>query len=222
MSSLFGQLKTLIAGTSHDLLDKAIDMNSLTMLRQYARDLESQVETLNGESATAAGQVRTLNREKDSLNNSIANTLAAGTRLKNSDVPNKDALLQSKASEVVTLRQSLTTKQQEIDTATAASSQLDLVLGKVRGKSQEINARIRTLESMDTTAKAKAHAADVIGKTSTLLGNAGTASIDDIAAKIQARSDVSDVKLERAVGEFTAANPDTTDPVAVNDVMAEF
>ena len=51
MASIFSKVRALALGNIHDLLDKAIDLNSPAVVRQYVRDLGEAKEQLADEAA---------------------------------------------------------------------------------------------------------------------------------------------------------------------------
>src|SRR5438270_3974877 len=73
--------------------------------------------------------------------------------------------------------------------------------------------QLHTLQSLNTSADAEERAAHALHAVSSALG--GTASIDDITARIQSRSDVAHARLQQEMGGFTPQ----PDPVA--DVLAQ-
>src|SRR5258708_40052018 len=81
MSGFIAKLRVVTLGTVHDLLDKAIDLNSPSVIRQYTRDLEDALDRMKQEAVNQAGTVRTLQREKVELGDRIKTTEATIQRL---------------------------------------------------------------------------------------------------------------------------------------------
>ena len=75
MSGFLQKLRIVTLGAAHDLLDREIDMNSPSALRQYVRDLEDAIGKMNSELAVQEGGVRTLNREYGDLGHKIVGFL---------------------------------------------------------------------------------------------------------------------------------------------------
>lgn len=201
--TLFAKVRALTLGTANDLLDKVIDLNSPTMLRQYVRDLETAEGQLRTEAAVAAGGVRTLTREKSDLEHRIADkTLAIKTVLA-SAAPNKDAVSRAYASEVVSLQSQLKGKTEELTDQATTSSNLDAALAKLDAKHVEMLGNLRRLESLDRSTKAKEHASAALSNVASLASSGDGISVDDIAAKMRARADVADEKFSRAMDDPT-------------------
>lgn len=214
MTGLFTKFRTLAIGKAHDLLDKAIDENSPTMLRQYVRDLETSMSALQTEAAVAAGGVRTITREKGDLENRLKDeTIAAGKAL-NSTAPNKDVLARAHGSAAVSLQSQIASKAQELTEQQALSADLDSSYAKLDAKHTQMVTSVRRLESMDRSTKAKEHAAGVMSSAAAASASGSGVSIDSIEQKMSAAKDVADVKFERAMNDPSMAE----DPAHAADV----
>ena len=63
MASLLEKTQTLISANLHDMVDKALDANSVAVLKQYIRDAENNLDQLEDAAATVGGEVKTLERK---------------------------------------------------------------------------------------------------------------------------------------------------------------
>jgi phage shock protein A len=63
MASLLEKTQTLISASLHDMVDKALEANSIAVLKQYIRDAEDNLEQLEDAAATVGGEVKTLERK---------------------------------------------------------------------------------------------------------------------------------------------------------------
>jgi phage shock protein A len=63
MASLLEKTQTLISASLHDMVDKALEANSVAVLKQYIRDAENNLEQLEDAAATVGGEVKTLERK---------------------------------------------------------------------------------------------------------------------------------------------------------------
>jgi phage shock protein A len=63
MASLLEKTQTLISANLHDMVDKALEANSVAVLKQYIRDAENNLEQLEDAAATVGGEVKTLERK---------------------------------------------------------------------------------------------------------------------------------------------------------------
>lgn len=63
MASLFEKINTLISANLHSIVDRALEANSVSVMDQYIRDVERNLEALEDSAATVGGTVRTLKRK---------------------------------------------------------------------------------------------------------------------------------------------------------------
>jgi phage shock protein A len=63
MASLLEKAQTLISANLHDMVDKALEANSVAVMKQYIRDAESNLDALEDAAATVGGEVKTLERK---------------------------------------------------------------------------------------------------------------------------------------------------------------
>lgn len=69
MASLLQKINTLISANLHGIVDRALEGNSLTVMDQYIRDVERNLEALEDSAATVGGTVRTLKRKYEEFAN---------------------------------------------------------------------------------------------------------------------------------------------------------
>jgi phage shock protein A len=63
MASLLEKTQTLIQANLHDMVDRALEANSVAVMKQYIRDAENNLDELEDATATVGGEVRTLERK---------------------------------------------------------------------------------------------------------------------------------------------------------------
>lgn len=199
---ILSKVRTIALGSTNDLLDKVIDMNSPSALRQYVRDLEDAEAKLRNEAAVAAGGVRTLTREKGDIEHRLADET---TLAKQAQAAGNAALARTHAGSAVDLQKDLAAKTQELAGQTATSQSLDAALAKIDAKHTEMVGAVRRLESLDRTTKAKEQAASTLQSVAAASASGDGISIDSIQDKMQRRADVADEKFDRAMGDQTFA-----------------
>jgi len=69
MPSLLQKINTLFSANLHGLVDRALEGNSLHVMDQHIRDVESNLEALEDSAATVGGTVRTLKRKYEEFAN---------------------------------------------------------------------------------------------------------------------------------------------------------
>jgi phage shock protein A len=63
MASLLEKTQTLIQANLHAMVDKALENNSVAVMKQYIRDAENNLDELEDAAATVGGEVKTLERK---------------------------------------------------------------------------------------------------------------------------------------------------------------
>lgn len=194
--SLFQKLRTLTLGTAHDLLDKAIDLNSPTMIRQYVRDLEDAIGKLQSETAIQQGQLTTMKREKTQLETKINTDTET---VKKYLVTDKESLkARSLAAVIVTEKKQLETI--NLDTQAKVVEELTNTVTALQGKHDLMVARVRELERLDRDTKTKESAAKAITNAGSILNTVGSKSVDDLQDRMQRRNDVANAKFDSSMG----------------------
>jgi len=208
MTSFFEKATIFAKGTAHDILDRAIDANNPTMLRQYVRELEAALKNQQSEIVVAGGNVRTTARELGDIQHRLDfETNAAKTALAAN--PPNTALARAHGSSAVTLQADLTAKTQEVESAKVVVTTLENALAKMDAKHTEMVSAVRRLESMDRQTKIKNQSAKAMESVASVSAMGSDISIDNIQAKMQRQADVADERFDRALQDPSfAENPD--------------
>lgn len=217
MAGFLQKLRTVTLGTAHDLLDKTIDLNSPSALRQYTRDLEDALSKLQNEAAAQAGAVRTLLREQGDLEHQIESAKINTTKFLAAG--NKDAA-RAKAADVVRLQSQLQHINENLATQKELSQKLDASVAQIDAKHSDMVSRVRELERLDRQTKAMEQGARTSELAGKLMSSGVDISTDDIESKMRARNDVAQEKFDRAMGHIdTPEDPETA--AAVDDMLAQ-
>ncbi len=210
MSGFIAKLRTVTLGTVHDLLDKAIDMNSPSALRQYTRDLEDALEKMTSDAAIQAGTVRTLEREKGDMEHHIETDKLAIVKILASAAPQKEDLARMKGAEIVRLQKQLESNIQNLAGQRESSAAIDKALAGLQAKHQDMVSRVRELERLDRDTKAKEAVAKSLQQAGRLANSGADISVDDIESKMRARNDIAGEKMSRALGAMHTEEDPTT------------
>lgn len=214
--SILAKIRVLTLGAANDLLDKAIDINSPSALRQYVRDLEDALDRLRNEAAMQAGMLRTLTREIGDLQHRIESETSVVQKLMAS--PTGQALARTKATTIVAWKKELESKQEALQTQQTTSAGIDSAVAKLDAKHTLMVQQVRDLERTDRDTKAKEQAAHSLEAAGKLVGSLNGVSIDDIKGKMNARNDVANEKFARAMG--TMEDDSSGDQAAVDDFLS--
>jgi phage shock protein A len=215
MTGFLQKVRLITLGNVHDLLDKTIDLNSPSALREEVRELEAALDYMRVEAATQCGQVRTLTREKADLESRIETTKATAKKLV--DAGHAD-LARTKAADILRMQVDLQRTTENLDTQTKTSAQIDIAVRNIDVKHTEMVSRIRTLERLDRDSKAKEATAKALSAAGRLVAGGADLSVDDIESKMRARNDVASAKLDRAMGDVQEA-PDPEHEEKIDDLL---
>jgi len=202
MAGLLEKVRIGVLAQAHSLLDKLIDLNSPQAVKQYVRDLESSISGIENDAAEAAGHVTTTDREVHRLAGQIESYDHAIDAILSSN----DSSANDKARELQVklngFKQQFDAKQTELATAKETAEAITHSLSALRSKHQSMVQQLSTLESMDKAAKDKERAARALQQAAKIASIGSDISVDDLASRIQARHDVADEKLKRALASM--------------------
>ena len=202
MAGLLEKVRIGFLAQAHSVLDKIIDLNSPQAVREYIRELERSIEGIENDAAEAAGHVTTTDREVHRLLGQIESyDHAIDAILSSVDQASTDKAreLQVKLNG---FKQQLEAKQTELTTAKETADAIVHSLSALRSKHQSMVQQLTTLDSLDKAAKDKERAAKALQQAAKISSIGSDISVDDLASRIQARHDVADEKLKRALASM--------------------
>lgn len=208
--------RVVIMAHMNELVDKAVDMNSIPVLKQYVRDLEDATATTRHQSAVAAAQVTGLERDLKLAQDDITTDTA---RAKAFVAQNNEAGARTVAGRIADHQQTVATLTAQIATAKEQSHALDASVEKMRAKHDTILARVRDLESKDSSARALEQATASIKSADAALHQGVDSSVDDLAKRIDSRNDVAREEFARTTAEMDEPE-DPLKKQAVDDILA--
>ncbi|GAB4149035.1 MAG: hypothetical protein Fur0021_09670 [Candidatus Promineifilaceae bacterium] len=197
MASLLEKTQTLISANLHAMVDRALEANSLAVLKQYIRDAEINLDELEDAAATVGGEVKTLERkyqqykkEADRLDRNIDTFLMQG----------KADLARAAQNELNTARNlqeryhaQWVQQQREYEALSNARLKLQAKLNTIRQEQRELEAVIALAESKEKTVEAIKKVDDVAG-----IGDSDIARLrENIYARLDKASAQSEMYADR-------------------------
>lgn len=215
--SIFSKVRVTVLGHINELLDKAIDLNSIPVVKQYIRDLEDALAKLKHEAALAAANVTTLKGQKTDLEKAVAqDKLRAKAFL---DQKNETAARQV-ASRIADNQSEITALDEQIATATTASQQMDAAVERLNSKHDQMLRQLRTLQTQDRSAHAMEQATGAMKAAAAVTSSVDGVGVDNLAQRIKARSDAATEEFNRTVGEVAPAEAeDPLKTAQVDDIL---
>lgn len=185
MASILEKTQTLIQANLHAMVDKALEKNSVAVMKQYIRDAEQNLRELESAAATIGGEVKTMERKykeykkkADQIDRNIDALLmqdkvdlarAAQTEL------NTNRRLQEQYHE------QWVRQQKEYESLLNARLKLQAKLKTIKEEQRELEALMRLAKSKETTVKAIKSLDDLAG--------VGDADIARLGESIRSRLD---------------------------------
>lgn len=204
MTGLFQKARVAALSSAHSLLDKIIDLNSIGAVKQYVRDLENALEDLEDAAATAAGHLRTVQRDAIQLRSQAKELNQNIDFIISDDNPANDHLARPLEARLIGLEQRIKGKDEEMTEGQKSSLALNQAVSALQAKYHSMIEQMQRLEAMDAAARAKESAVEAMRNAGRISSTAGNVSIDAVADRIQRRSDVADAKFEQAMGEMSS------------------
>jgi phage shock protein A len=197
VATLLEKAQTLISANLHNMVDKALEANSVAVLKQYIRDAENNLTELEEAAATVGGEVKSLERrykeyknKADGLDRNIDMLLMQG----------KTDLARAAQNELNTSRrlqeqyhEQWVRQQREYEALLNARLKLQAKLQTIRQEQRELEALLELAKSKETTVRAIKSLDDLVG-----VGDADIARIgESIRNRLDRASAYSEMYAER-------------------------
>lgn len=205
MATLLEKAQTLISANLHNMVDKALEANSVAVLKQYIRDAENNLTELEEAAATVGGEVKSLERrykeyknKADGLDRNIDMLLMQG----------KTDLARAAQNELNTSRrlqeqyhEQWVRQQREYEALLNARLKLQAKLQTIRQEQRELEALLELAKSKETTVRAIKSLDDLVG-----VGDSDIARIgESIRNRLDRASAYSEMYAERLDSQMDEA-----------------
>ena len=167
MASLLEKTQTLIQANLHEMVDKALEKNSVAVMKQYIRDAEKNLDQLEDAAATVGGEVKTLERKykeykkkADKIDRNIDALLMQGKTDLASAAQNE---LNSTRRLQEQYHEQWVRQQREYEALLNARLKLQAKLKTIRQEQKEMESLLRLAKSKEITVKAIKSLDDLTG-----------------------------------------------------------
>jgi phage shock protein A len=208
MASLLEKAQTLISANLHDMVDKALEANSVAVMKQYIRDAESNVDALEDAAATVGGEVKTLERKykeykqrADQLDRNVDALIMQG----------KTDLARAAQTELNTTRrlqeqyhEQWVRQEREYEALKGARLKLQAKLTTIKQEQKELEALLELAKSKEATVKAIKSLDDLVGVGDgdiARLGESIRGRLDKASAYSEMYADRLDNQMDEALGK---------------------
>lgn len=207
MATLLEKVQTLISANMHEMVDKALESNSVAVMKQYIRDAEENLDALEDAAATVGGEVKSMERKykeykkkADQLDRNIDALLMQG----------KADLARAAQNELNSARrlqeqyhEQWVRQQREYESLLNARLKLQAKLQIIRQEQKELEALMRLAKSKETTVKAIKSLDDLMGVGDAdiaRLGESIRSRLDKATAHSEMYADRLDNQMDEALG----------------------
>jgi phage shock protein A len=208
MASLLEKAQTLISANLHEMVDKALEANSVAVMRQYIRDAESNIDALEDAAATVGGEVKTLERKykeykqrADQLDRNVDALIMQG----------KTDLARAAQTELNTTRrlqeqyhEQWVRQEREYQSLLGARLKLQSKLKTIRQEQKELEALLELAKSKEATVKAIKSLDDLVGVGDgdiARMGESIRGRLDKASAHSEMYADRLDNQMDESLGK---------------------
>jgi phage shock protein A len=217
MASLLEKVQTLISANLHALVDRALQSNSIAVLDEYIRQVESSLEDLEDAVATVGGQLKTLQRKQEEyegkareLDRNIDLLLQEG---KEELATAAQAKLNSTLRLVESYREQVERQRAEYEKLQDARLKLEARLAAIKEEREELRALLELARSKEITLKAVQSLDDIAG--------IGDSDIARVAESIRARLDKVQARSEMLASRLDAQMDEILERRQIDQQLAE-
>lgn len=185
MASLLEKVSTLISANLHYMVDQALKTNSVAVIDQYVRQVESNLEDLEEAASAVGGEVKSIKRRLDDHEQKIAEMDRAVDAFLMEGNETAAVAVQSRYNStkrlVETYTEQLVRQETEFKKLLDAKVKLEARLQTMKQEREELQALLDLAKSKEVTVKAMKSLDDLMGS--------GDADIKRIANSIHERLD---------------------------------
>jgi phage shock protein A len=207
VATILEKAQTLISANLHAMVDRALEANSVAVMKQYIRDAEGNLAELEEAAATVGGEVKTLERryleykkKSDGLDRNIDMLLMQG----------KTDLARAAQNELNSARrlqeqyhEQWVRQQREYEALLNARLKLQAKLQTIRQEQKELEALLELAKSKETTVRAIKSLDDLMGVGDSDIARMGEAirnRLDRATAYSEMYADRLDNQMDEALG----------------------
>lgn len=217
MASLLEKVSTLISANLHYLVDQALQSNSVAVIDQYIRQVESNLEDLEEAASAVGGEVKSIKRRLDDHEHKLSEMDRAVDAFLVEGNDSAAIAIQSRYNStkrlVETYKEQLTRQETEFKTLLDAKVKLEARLETMKQEREELQALLELAKSKETTVRAMKSLDDLMGS--------GDADIRRIADSIHQRLDRASTASEMRAASLDEQMDQVLERSALDAQLAE-
>ncbi len=206
MASLFDKIRIFTVSNLHQLLDAAIDLNSVAACKQYVRDLEEGKNKIRDQAAAARGRLGQSQAAVATLEHQIQTDIEHAQLLLDDDDTSNDADAQRLMEGVVTKTELVETKKSQYATDKQVADALGDAVRKITAKHAEMVTNVRRLEALEQQTKAQEQATGALQAAGKIASGADGVSIDNVEQRLRDRAAASNERFKDAMSDVSGGS----------------
>jgi len=217
MASLLKKLSTLIEGSLHELVDKAMREKSLAVIDVYIRDAGEGLTELNDAIGTLEANLTGFQRERAKL---AARAGELDTAINSFLMKGDNSKAQAASSELMHVKELMAMQDQTIEQAKADLVEQrrgkDILQSKItamRYEREKLAALLEMAKAKEANLRAREKASDVLGN--------GDIDMDNLSKAIYSRLDKADAKLKESENTLESSIDDAINADKVDADLEE-
>jgi phage shock protein A len=218
MSGLFSKISDLVQGHVNQLLDEAIDMDSVPVVTQQIRKFEDGIDQMKNALAIAQGDIVSKSRSRDEIQHSMETLQHNIDLVLSGSSPDKKNTAIALGQKLIPLQHRLEMLNQEVTDAQARANELNESVKQLEGRHEELMERLTELRSKAEQARAENLVAKTAKKVKQLSSGVEGSSVDNLLQRAQQNADAAHARFQQAMGDLAGQ---TSVDRAVIDAQAE-
>jgi phage shock protein A len=198
MASLMQKISTLISGSLHELVDKAMREKSLAVIDVYIRDAGDGLTELNDAIGTLQANLTGFQRERENL---VARSAELDTAADRFLVKGDTTKAQAASAELMHVKELIAMQDKMIEQSTKdlveqrrGKDILQVKISTMRMEREKLAALLEMAKAKEANLAARKKAADVLGS--------GDIDMDNLSKAIYARLDTADARLHESENDL--------------------
>lgn len=217
MASLLEKVSTLISANLHYLVDQALKSNSMAVIDQYIRQVESNLEDLEEAAAAVGGEVKSIKRRLEDHKQKLSEMDRAIDAFLMEGNESSAVAIQSRYNStkrlVETYQEQLVRQESEFTKLLDAKVKLEARLATMKQEREELQALLELAKSKETTVQAMKSLDDLMGS--------GDADVKRIAESIYSRLDKASTASEMRAASLDEQMDQVLERSALDAQLAE-
>jgi phage shock protein A len=218
MSSIFSKISDLVQGHVNQLLDEAIDMDSVPVVTQQIRRFEDGISQMKNALAIAQGDVVTKSRSHDEIQHTIETLQHNIDLVLMGNSADKKATAVALGQKLIPLQHRVESLTKEVSDAQERSKELDDSVKQLEARHEELMERLTELKSKSEQARAENLVAKTAQNVKKMTSGVEGSSVDNLLQRAQQNADTAHARLQQAMGDL---QEETSVDKAVVNAQAE-